>query len=90
MGNIPFARAAEYLEVDEVERRRKLAEAAAFLQQALVGGRRQYLLKAPNAEMELCRCRRRQIRSLAPSAANTRWPIKVEINVVPIFHIDVK
>ena len=40
MGNVPFARAAELLEVDEAERRRKLAEAIAFLQHALVGGRR--------------------------------------------------
>jgi hypothetical protein len=39
-GNAPFARAAESLEVDEAERKRKLAEAIAFLQHALVGGRR--------------------------------------------------
>src|SRR5215469_4262238 len=40
MGTAPFARAANLLEVDEAERRRKLAEAIAFLQLALVGGRR--------------------------------------------------
>jgi hypothetical protein len=39
-GNIPFPRATESFQVDEVERRRKLAEAIAFLQRALVGGRR--------------------------------------------------
>jgi uncharacterized protein (DUF1810 family) len=39
-GNTPFARAAESLEADEAERRRKLAEAIAFLQHALIGGRR--------------------------------------------------
>ena len=40
MGNDPFAKAAENLEVEEVERRRKQAEAIAFLQHALIGGRR--------------------------------------------------
>src|SRR5215831_3021739 len=39
MGDAPFARAAENVEVDEAERRRKLGEAIAFLQRALVGGR---------------------------------------------------
>jgi hypothetical protein len=39
-GNTPFARATERVEVDEAERRRKLAEAIAFLQRALTGGRR--------------------------------------------------
>ena len=34
-----FAKAAEHLEVDEAERRRRLAEALAFLQHALIGGK---------------------------------------------------